>query len=182
MTLDIHALSDVVDESLPSGMSPRLDAILARLPRYQRSRMTYGLYGAGIRTLHDLCSTRRSRLHRMKNVGKRSITNLEGVLALLGLSLGDPMKPSTKNQTPAQRVANPVWLREQIAQIVAECDENIEEDRALAAKERDEERRARYEASIDCHRHWKKQLQRILAGKTSNEGLADTLRELGVHP
>lgn len=96
----------------------------------------------------------------------------------------DPWHPSnvipTKNQTPSQRVANPVWLRQQIAKLITECDETIAEDRALLAKERDDQRRARYEASVDCHRYWKKQLERILTGKTDVEALADILIENGV--
>ena len=87
-----------------------------------------------------------------------------------------------KSQTPAQRVANPVWLREQIAKLVADCEENITEDQARADKERDDDRRARYAASVDCHRHWKRQLERILIGKTVIEDLADTLIEQCVQP
>jgi hypothetical protein len=89
---------------------------------------------------------------------------------------------TTKNQTPAQRITNPVWLRQQIAQLVADCKENITEDQALADKERDDVRRARYAASVDCHRHWKRQLERVLTGKTSTEDLADTLIAQGVQP
>jgi hypothetical protein len=183
---DLDMLSDLPGELSPSGMSPRLDAVLDRLPKYQRARVTYGLYGAGIRTLADLCATKRSRLQRLKNVGKRSITNLEAALVTLGLFLAEPMKltmkSTTKTQTSAQRVTNPVWLRVQIAQLIADCDENIAEDQELADKERDDERRARYEASVDCHRHWKRQLERVLAGKTAIEVIADTLIQQGVHP
>lgn len=89
---------------------------------------------------------------------------------------------TTKNQTPAQRVTNPVWLRQQIAELVVDCEETIAEDQALVAKERDDVRRARYAASVDCHRHWKKQLERILAGKTDVEALADTLIAQGALP
>jgi hypothetical protein len=83
-----------------------------------------------------------------------------------------------KHQTPAQRITNPVWLRAQISELIEDCDENIAEDEELAAKERDDTRRARYEAAIDCNRHWKKQLTRILAGKDGDEDLADTLRAM----
>ncbi len=86
----------------------------------------------------------------------------------------------TKNQTTAQRVTNPVWLRQQITQLVTDCDENIAEDQELADKERDDVRRGRYLASVGCHRHWKRQLERILAGKTSTEALAGTLIAQGV--
>lgn len=178
----INTLSDQADASRPLHMSPRLDAVIEQLPKYQRTRMAYGLYNEGIRTLTGLCATKRARLQRLKNVGKRSITNLEDTLAMLGLSLADRPLMTTKAQTPAQRITNPVWLRQQIATLVADCDENITEDLALAAKEHDDAKRARYEASVDCHRHWKRQLERILSGKTSIEDLADTLIEQGAQP
>lgn len=77
-----------------------------------------------------------------------------------------------KQQTDAQRVANPVWLRDQLQRLIASCDEHIKDDQDLADNERDSVRRARYEASIDCSRHYKRQLERILAGKTAAENLA----------
>lgn len=75
-----------------------------------------------------------------------------------------------KQQTDAQRVANPVWLRDQLQRLITSCDEHIKDD--LADNERDSVRRARYEASIDCSRHYRRQLERILAGKTAAEDLA----------
>jgi hypothetical protein len=75
---------------------------------------------------------------------------------------------------------NPVWLRQQVAELVADCDEHITADADLASKEHDATLRARYEASADCHRHWKKQLARILTGKTAAEDLATTLWTLGI--
>ena len=182
MNPSIGTLSDQADASRPSGMSPRLDAVIAQLPKYQRTRMAGALYSDGVRTLADLCATKRSRLQIYKNVGKRSIATLEDALALLGLALADRSLMTTKTQTPAQRVTNPVWLRQQITKLVADCDENIAEDHERAAKERDDARRARYEASVDCHRHWKRKLERILTGKTSIEDLADTLIEQGIQP
>lgn len=64
-----------------------------------------------------------------------------------------------KKQTKAQRLANPVWLRQQIAELVADSDDS---------------------ASVRIHQHWKKQLERILAGKTSADAHGDTLTEPGV--
>jgi hypothetical protein len=88
-----------------------------------------------------------------------------------------------KPQTLAQRVANAAWLRGQIVELVADCDENIAEDQELAAKERDDVRRGRYLASVEINNHWKRQLERVLAGKNSAEDLADTLKALEeVHP
>jgi hypothetical protein len=83
-----------------------------------------------------------------------------------------------KQQTPAQRVANPVWLRSQIARLVADCDNNIAEDQRLADNSRDISR-ARYLARVDSYRHWKQQLQCILRGKTANEDLRDFLQQEG---
>ena len=180
-TAGIDTLSDLIDESRSSGLSPRLDAVIELLPKYQRARVSYSLYAAGIRTLAELCTTKRARLQRLKNIGDRSITSLEHTLTSLGLSLAEhPVKYTTKIQTPAQRVTSPVWLRAQIAQLIANCDENIAEDHERAAKECNDTMRARYEASVDCHLHWKKQLVRILTGKTTTEDLADALRSLGV--
>jgi len=148
---------------------------------------TRQLAEAVARTLADLCATKRSQLQRLKNVGKQSITNLENALTLLGLSLADRPRADcasmdTKNQTPAQRITNPVWLRQQITKLVAACEENLTEDQGLADKERDDIKRARYLASVDCYHHCKQQLERILTGKTALEDLADTLIAQGVQP
>ena len=89
---------------------------------------------------------------------------------------------TTKNQTPAQRITNPVWIRQQITKLVAACEENITEDQELANKAPDDVRRARYLASVDCYQHCKQQLERILTGKTALEDLADTLIAQGVQP
>jgi hypothetical protein len=86
-----------------------------------------------------------------------------------------------KKQTKAQRLANPVWLRQQIAELVADCDDSIKEDLAMAAQTSGDVSTS-YSASVRIHRHWKKQLERILAGKTSADAHADTLAELGVSP
>jgi len=90
-------------------------------------------------------------------------------------------QPKIKPQTKAQRLANPVWLRRQIAELVADCDDSIKEDLAMA-KQTSGDVSTSYNASVQIHRHWKKQLERILAGKTSADELAETLGELGVTP
>lgn len=82
------------------------------------------------------------------------------------------MKPD-KSQTPAQRVTNPVWLRAQIRSLIKSCEENIAEDRALADKERDDVKRKRYLERIASDQHWKRELERILHGKT----FAEMIRE-----
>lgn len=84
-----------------------------------------------------------------------------------------------KYQTPAQRVANPVWLRAQIRKLIKECDFHIEEDQALADKARDDAG-DRYLERVESHRHWKKHLARILRGKTASEDLRDFLQQEGI--
>ena len=80
-----------------------------------------------------------------------------------------------KQQTCAQRIANSVWLRGQIQQLIERCNVRIKDDQYLADKERDNIRRARHEAGVDCAQHYKRQLERILAGKTTAEDLADLI-------
>lgn len=70
-----------------------------------------------------------------------------------------------KLQTPAQRIANAVWLRDQLAQLITRCEENIADDQALADKELSVVHLVR----VASHRHWKRQLERILRGKTFTE-------------
>jgi hypothetical protein len=79
-----------------------------------------------------------------------------------------------KRQTPAQRVANPVWLRDQITQLVKDCNENIAIDQKLADKARDD-KRDMYLARVESHRYWKRTLERILHGRTFAEELRDTV-------
>jgi hypothetical protein len=81
-----------------------------------------------------------------------------------------------KLQTPAQRVANAVWLRDQIARLITSCDERIEEDERLAAWARGDEG-ALVRARIEFHEHWRRQLQRILRGKTLAEDLRTTIEK-----
>ena len=81
-----------------------------------------------------------------------------------------------KHQTPAQRVANPVWLREQIGKLIQDCDDNIKEDQKLADKERDDRRQDIYLARVESDRHWKSKLERILRGKTLTEDLRDAVK------
>ena len=85
-----------------------------------------------------------------------------------------------KLQTPAQRVTNPVWLRDQIGKFVQDCDANVTEDQQLADKERDDRRRAIYLERVESHQHWKHQLERVLRGKTLVEESAVALARKGV--
>lgn len=90
------------------------------------------------------------------------------------------MRHDTKNQTPAQRVTNPVWLRQQIAELVTDCEDTIAEEQALADKERDDGRRAIHRERVESHQYWKKQFERVLSGKTSDDDLQAFLTNHGV--
>jgi len=84
-----------------------------------------------------------------------------------------------KLQTPAQRIANAVWLRDQLAQLITSCEENIADDQALADQARDDNRVA-YLARVESHAHWKRQLERILRGKTFTEELRESVKWKGL--
>jgi heme oxygenase len=87
------------------------------------------------------------------------------------------MSIKQKEQTPAQRVANPVWLREQIQKLIDACTDNIAEDQKLINNARDTSR-DRYLTRVESHRHWKRQLERILRGKTLTEELIQSWEKL----
>ena len=82
-----------------------------------------------------------------------------------------------KTQTPAQRVANPVWLRAQIQALVQACDDNIKEDEDLAHQARTDPTRDEYLARAEAQRHWRRQLRRILRGKTFAEVVDEALQD-----
>jgi hypothetical protein len=82
-----------------------------------------------------------------------------------------------KQQTPAQRLANPVWLRAQIKDLIHNCDMHIKEDLKLAAQTYDDVS-AQYRASVVSHRHWKRQLERVLRGETLTEKLIQSWEKL----
>lgn len=78
---------------------------------------------------------------------------------------------SEKPQSHAQRVTNPVWLRKQLEQLVKECDSAIEQEQSFVELARTAEESAQFSARVSSHRHWKRQLERVLRGKTSAEDL-----------
>ncbi len=80
-------------------------------------------------------------------------------------------KSKIKRQTKAQRLSNPVWLRKQILELIAECDEDIEDD--LEAAKRTSGDVSAYNASVQTYRLLKKHLERILAGKTLDDAFAE---------
>lgn len=84
-----------------------------------------------------------------------------------------------KAQTIAQRLANPVWLRAQIRELIKSCDANIKEDQKRARATYGETS-ARYSAGVESHRHWKRQLERVLQGTTASESVQVSLAEEGI--
>jgi len=83
--------------------------------------------------------------------------------------------PKTKEQTPEQRVTNAAWLREQIQKLIEDCADNIKEDSELADQAHSDEE-PKYRARVESHEHWKRNLERILRGKTFVEDLAEGLK------
>lgn len=79
-----------------------------------------------------------------------------------------------KHQTAAQRVANPVWLRGQIRQLIERCTADIAEYLKMADQTNGDVS-DRYRASATSTRHWKRQLELILEGKTLAEEVAENL-------
>lgn len=86
----------------------------------------------------------------------------------------------TKKQTPAQRVANPVWLRGEIETLIKHCADNIEFDQEIASSSSNSGLQHGYEQRVEAHRYWKRQLERLLRGKTVSEDLRDFLQRAGV--
>lgn len=86
-----------------------------------------------------------------------------------------------KQQTAAQRLANPVWLRGQIRELIKSCDANIKEDSKLASQTIGDVS-AQYRASAASHRYWKRQLESILQGKAATEDLQAFLTQEGWAP
>lgn len=80
-----------------------------------------------------------------------------------------------KRQTPAQRVTNPVWLRDQIQQLIKDCGNNIKTDLELAGQTYGDTSQG-YRASVSSTRHLKSQLERILRGKTFTEELRESVK------
>ena len=73
--------------------------------------------------------------------------------------------------TKHQRIANAVWLREQIAQLAKDAESNAKED-ASNAKEDSPSERDTHEARAATARHYATELRRILRGLTWEEDFA----------
>ena len=177
---DLATLSDVPD--MPDAHSLRLAAVIALLPTGTQTRTANALQRAKIHTLAALCRKKRSDLHRSKSVGRKIVDDLQTALARYGLTLASKTSSQEKPKPSPNRVSNPIWLREQLRELLKDCDDNIIEDQERAEKTRDDVMRARYEASVDSFRHFRKQLSRILVGKTAFETLADTINGAGNGP
>lgn len=171
---DLATLSDVAD--MPDTHSLRLGAVIALLPVGTQTRTANALRKAKIHTLAALCRKKRSDLHRSKAVGRKIVDDLQIALGRYGLTLAGKTSTQEKPKAAPNRISNPVWLRAQLRELLADCDDNLIEDQERAEKTRDDITRARYEASADLYRHFRKQLSRILVGKTAIESIADTIR------
>lgn len=174
---DLATLSDV--PNMPAMHSLRLAAVIALLPTGTQTRTANALQRAKIHTLAALCDKKRSDLHRSKSVGRKIVDDLQTALGRYGLTLAGKPSSQEKPKPAPNRVSNPVWLREQLRELIEHCDDNIIEDQERAEKMHDDVMRARYEASVDCHRHFRKQLSRILVGKTAMESITDTIHNAG---
>src|SRR6185295_8691734 len=110
-------LDDLSDEAPPPEMfqpldrSPRLCAVLERLPKSTRTRVTYYLQ---VQTLAGLCACTRSDLARWKNVGKKAINDLAGALGTFGLAFKDEL-PATADVANLHTLY--LWLDGQLDQI-----------------------------------------------------------------
>ena len=153
-------LSDAVPPQWRT-LSPRLAAVINQLPnRSHRTRVANELGGLGVRTLAALCS---APLRSKRMLGPKTHRAVEKALSEFGLGLTEP-PPSEKTLTPAQRRSSPVWLRQQLADCIRRCDDDIAKNLKRATREQNPALRVNYRVRADCHRTSKRQLERILAG------------------
>lgn len=94
MTKHDLSLSDLSDESRLCSLglekaSPRLAAVLSKLPPRSYVRIANRIQFSGIYTLTALCGRHRADLRRWKNFGTKSLEHLVDTLTLFGLSLKD---------------------------------------------------------------------------------------------
>lgn len=92
---DVSALTD--EPAGPTKSSPRLDAVLALLPKLTRVRLSNAIHYAGVFTLTALCANKRVTMKRWKNVGKKCLDDLEQTLATFGHALAETTVRSEEN-------------------------------------------------------------------------------------
>jgi hypothetical protein len=81
-----------------------------------------------------------------------------------------------KEQAEAsRRIESVEWYREQIKKLIESCDENIKEDQELADSALYEVR-DKYIARVETAQHYRKQLARVLRGRTFADDLAESLK------
>jgi hypothetical protein len=102
---------------------------------------------------------------------KVKITRAGGYDPKLGPKHPDNQDP-TLEQSPAQRIANAVWLRMQIQSLANDAAANAKED-AKNAEESGSDERDKYVARADTAKHYASELRRILRGLTWDEDFAD---------
>jgi len=143
VTNPIVSLSELSDEPSDENMSsPRLDAVLTFLPKYPgvRVRVADALCNAGIYSLASLCSLKRKDMLRWKNVGKKSIGDLEGALALFGLSLADAPTSIVVPDEARPIDAHVQQLQRWIENALARCEEEERREKELGVASQVERR------------------------------------------
>jgi len=88
-------LSDVPGQQ---GTSPRLEAVLALLPRFYGTRAYCALLNANICTVDKLCTTAPRDLARVKNLGAKSIAEIGAALSTFGFRLYTVLQPNDTRQ------------------------------------------------------------------------------------
>jgi hypothetical protein len=68
--------------------------------------------------------------------------------------------------TPAQRITNAVWLREQLRQVISECDDCITTNNDLVRTSPHEGERLVAITKVYSTERWKRHLERVLRGET----------------
>jgi hypothetical protein len=67
--------------------------------------------------------------------------------------------------TPAQRITNAVWLREQLRQIIEQCAACIAEHSLLISQTPRESERLVAITKVKSAERWKRELERVLRGE-----------------
>jgi hypothetical protein len=126
----------------------------------RRRRERPGRAGQG----RDRLQRRRVRRHRRDRRPDRDARERQG-------------QPAREGGVTVARLDDPEWLREQMAELAGDAEDNVKEDRAEAAECRDPDRAEMLCARADTAEHYGARLRQILAGKTHDEAFADAVRE-----
>jgi hypothetical protein len=119
-TAPIVALAELSDEQPQErAYSPRLHAVLRRLPKFNGVRIANALYNNDVWTLATLCTKKRADLRRWKHIGKKCVSDLEQALGTFGLALADIPHPIVVERPIDVRVEQ---LRRWIGARLARCE------------------------------------------------------------